>query len=185
MPELPEVETTIRAIKKFKNQRLVNINIYNRNLRWEVDKNLEEDSKNQIVRDLRRRAKYIIFELDKCSLILHLGMSGSLRIAGKNENFFIKHDHIEFLFENEKIIYNDPRRFGSIHLTKNIDKHRLINHLGPEPLSKDFNSEYLYNLCLKSKTKELYFAAIDSVNNASNMFGPAINKHLPHILPLI
>ena len=121
MPELPEVETTLRAIEKFKNQLLININIYNRNLRWEVNKNLEEDSKNQIVRDLRRRAKYIIFELEKCSLILHLGMSGSLRIAGKNDNFFIKHDHIEFLFENEKIIYNDPRRFGSIHLTKNIN----------------------------------------------------------------
>ena len=151
MPELPEVETTLRAIEKFKNQRLININIYNRNLRWEVNKNLEKDSKNQIVRDLRRRAKYIIFELDKCSLILHLGMSGSLRIAGKNDNFFIKHDHIEFLFENEKIIYNDPRRFGSIHLTKNINEHSLINHLGPEPLSKDFNSEYLYDLCLKSK----------------------------------
>jgi formamidopyrimidine-DNA glycosylase len=147
MPELPEVETTLRAIEKFKNQRLYNIKVHNRNLRWKVDKDLEINSKNQIIKNLRRRAKYIIFDLDKCSIILHLGMSGSLRIANNDDNYFLKHDHVEFLFENEKIIYNDPRRFGSIHLTEDIDKHRLINHLGPEPLSKDFNSKYLLALC--------------------------------------
>lgn len=152
MPELPEVETTLRAIEKFKNQRLSNIKVHNRNLRWKVDKDLEINSKNQIIKNLRRRAKYIIFDLDKCSIILHLGMSGSLRIANNDENYFLKHDHIEFLFENEKIIYNDPRRFGSIHLTDDIDRHRLINHLGPEPLSKDFNSKYLLGLCSRSKT---------------------------------
>ena len=152
MPELPEVETTLRAIEKFKNQRLSNIKVHNRNLRWKVDKDLEINSKNQIIKNLRRRAKYIIFDLDKCSIILHLGMSGSLRIANNDDNYFLKHDHVEFLFENEKIIYNDPRRFGSIHLTEDIDKHRLINHLGPEPLSKDFNSKYLLALCSKSKT---------------------------------
>ena len=152
MPELPEVETTLRAIEKFKNQRLSNIKVHNRNLRWKVDKDLEINSKNQIIKNLRRRAKYIIFDLDKCSIILHLGMSGSLRIANNDDNYFLKHDHVEFLFENEKIIYNDPRRFGSIHLTADIDKHRLINHLGPEPLSKDFNSKYLLALCSKSKT---------------------------------
>jgi len=152
MPELPEVETTLRAIEKFKNQRLSNIKVHNRNLRWKVDKDLEINSKNQIIKNLRRRAKYIIFDLDKCSIILHLGMSGSLRIASNDDNYFLKHDHVEFLFENEKIIYNDPRRFGSIHLTEDINKHRLINHLGPEPLSKDFNSKYLLALCSKSKT---------------------------------
>ena len=152
MPELPEVETTLRAIEKFKNQRLSNIKVHNRNLRWKVDKNLEINSKNQIIKNLRRRAKYIIFDLDKCSIILHLGMSGSLRIANNDNNYFLKHDHVEFLFDNEKIIYNDPRRFGSIHLTDDIDKHRLINHLGPEPLSKEFNSKYLFDLCSNSKT---------------------------------
>ena len=152
MPELPEVETTLRAIEKFKDQRLSNIKVHNRNLRWKVDKNLEINSKNQIIKNLRRRAKYIIFDLDKCSIILHLGMSGSLRIANNDNNYFLKHDHVEFLFDNEKIIYNDPRRFGSIHLTDDIDKHRLINHLGPEPLSKEFNSKYLFDLCSNSKT---------------------------------
>ena len=126
MPELPEVETTLRAIEKFKNQRLSHIKVHNRNLRWEVDKNLEEKSKNQIIKNLRRRAKYLIFDLDNHSIILHLGMSGSLRIAKHDDNYLLKHDHVEFLFDSEKIIYNDPRRFGSIHLTKNIDKHKLI-----------------------------------------------------------
>ena len=106
MPELPEVETTLRAIEKFKNQRLSNIKVHNRNLRWKVDKDLEINSKNQIIKNLRRRAKYIIFDLDKCSIILHLGMSGSLRLANNDDNYFLKHDHVEFLFENEKIFYS-------------------------------------------------------------------------------
>ena len=152
MPELPEVETTLRAIDKFTNQRIKSIKIHNRNLRWRVDKNLETISRNQLVKALRRRAKYIIFELDTSSLILHLGMSGSLRISNVSDNYFIKHDHIEFIFDNEKIIYNDPRRFGSLHITSNVDTHNLIRNLGAEPLSKDFNGVYLFDLCSKSKT---------------------------------
>jgi len=84
-------------------------------------------------------------------------MSGSLRIANNEDNYFLKHDHVEFLFDDEKIIYNDPRRFGSIHLTENIDKHKLIHHLGPEPLSKDFNSKYLLLCALDLRqTLKLY-----------------------------
>jgi formamidopyrimidine-DNA glycosylase len=120
MPELPEVETTLRAIDKFTNQRIKSIKVHNRNLRWKVDKNLETISRNQLVKALKRRAKYIIFELDTSSLILHLGMSGSLRISNVSDNYFIKHDHIEFIFDNEKIIYKDPRRFGSLHITSNM-----------------------------------------------------------------
>lgn len=152
MPELPEVETTLRAIKKFQGQHLKKIKVHNRNLRWEVDKNLEKISENQKLVSLNRRAKYIIFKLEKVFLILHLGMSGSLRISRNDDNYFVKHDHIEFIFENEKIIFNDPRRFGSLHFTKEFNSHKLIAALGPEPLSKNFNDQYLYNLCKKSKT---------------------------------
>lgn len=153
MPELPEVETTLRAIKKFQGQHLKKIKVHNRNLRWEVDNNLEKISENQKLVSLNRRAKYIIFKLEKVFLILHLGMSGSLRISRNDDNYFVKHDHIEFIFENEKIIFNDPRRFGSLHFTKEfINSHKLIAALGPEPLSKNFNDQYLYNLCKKSKT---------------------------------
>jgi len=151
MPELPEVETTLRAIKKFQGQNLTNIKVHNRNLRWAVDKDLEINSRNQKLINLRRRAKYIIFELENTNLLLHLGMSGSLRILKSENNYFLKHDHIEFIFDNEKIIYNDPRRFGSLHITKNVNNHRLISALGPEPLSKNFNGAYLLDCCKSSK----------------------------------
>ena len=152
MPELPEVETTLRAIKKFQGQNLINIKVHNRHLRWTVSKDLEKNSKNQKLIDLYRRAKYIIFELENTYLLLHLGMSGSLRILKSEDNYFLKHDHIEFIFNNEKIIYNDPRRFGSLHIAKDINNHKLISGLGPEPLSKNFNGEYLLDCCKRSKT---------------------------------
>ena len=152
MPELPEVETTLRAIEKFSKSNIQEIKVHNRNLRWKVDRNFEQATKNQLINKLSRRAKYIIFHLENNNIILHLGMSGSLRIANRDDNYFVKHDHIEFIFDKEKIIYNDPRRFGSIHLAKKIDNHKLIMHLGPEPLSKNFNGKYLYGLCKKSKT---------------------------------
>ena len=83
MPELPEVETTFRAIEKFKGKVLVRTKINNRNLRWKVDKNIEIKTKNQKILDIKRRAKYIIIELKNSSLLMHLGMSGNLRIAKK------------------------------------------------------------------------------------------------------
>ena len=152
MPELPEVETTLRAIKKFQGQSLTSIKVHNRNLRWAVAKGLEKNSRNQKLINLHRRAKYIIFELENTFLLLHLGMSGSLRILKSEDNYFLKHDHIEFIFDNEKIIYNDPRRFGSLHMTKDINNHKLISQLGPEPLSENFNGEYLLDCCKRSKT---------------------------------
>ena len=152
MPELPEVETTLRAIKKFQGQNLTNIKVHNRNLRWAVAKDLEKNSKNQKLIDIHRRAKYIIFELENTYLLLHLGMSGSLRILKSEDNYFLKHDHIEFIFDNEKIIYNDPRRFGSLHIAKDINSHKLISGLGPEPLSENFNGAYLLDCCKRSKT---------------------------------
>ena len=91
MPELPEVETTLRAIEKFQGSKIQKVKIYNRNLRWKVEDCFESLSQKQFVESLERRAKYIIFNLsNNKSIILHLGMSGSLRIADNNENFFIK-----------------------------------------------------------------------------------------------
>ena len=152
MPELPEVETTLRAIKKFQDKNLIDIKVHNRNLRWVVNKDLEKNSRNQKLINLYRRAKYIIFELENTNLLLHLGMSGNLRISKIEDNYFLKHDHIEFIFDDEKIIYNDPRRFGSLHATKNVNDHKLIAGLGPEPLSNNFNAEYLLTRCKKSKS---------------------------------
>jgi len=152
MPELPEVETTLRAIKKFQGQNLTDIKVHNRNLRWTIVKDLEKNSRNQKLINLHRRAKYIVFELENTYLLLHLGMSGSLRILKSEDNYFLKHDHIEFIFDHEKIIYNDPRRFGSLHIAKDINNHKLISGLGPEPLSEHFNGAYLLECCKRSKT---------------------------------
>jgi len=151
MPELPEVETTVRAINAFENSILEKIIIHNRNLRWKVSKEIEKLTTNRKIYKISRRAKYIIIKLDAYYLMLHLGMSGKLRVQDKKDNFFKKHDHIEFIFKDKKIIFNDVRRFGSLHITKNINEHPLISNLGIEPLSKSFNKEYLHALCINSK----------------------------------
>jgi len=183
MPELPEVETTLRAIKKFQGQNLTNIKVHNRNLRWTIDEDLEINSRNQKLINLRRRAKYIIFELENTYLLLHLGMSGSLRILKSEDNYFLKHDHIEFIFENEKVIYNDPRRFGSLHITKkNVNNHKLISDLGPEPLSKNFNGAYLLECCKRSKTNiktllmnQKYVVGIGNIYASESLYLSRIN----------
>ena len=149
MPELPEVETTVRAINKFENENLIRIIIHNRNLRWKVDKSIEKIQNEKIFK-ISRRAKYILIQLKDFCLMLHLGMSGNLRIQKNTDNFYKKHDHAEFIFKNEKVIFNDVRRFGSIHLTKNLNEHQLIKNLGVEPLSEQFDGNYLYDICKNS-----------------------------------
>ncbi len=150
MPELPEVETTVRAINKFENSILKNIIIHNRSLRWTVANNVEKSLNNKLIKKISRRAKYILIFFEDCCLMIHLGMSGKLRIQKSKDNYFKKHDHAELIFNNEKIIFNDPRRFGSIHLTNNPMEHKLILNLGKEPLSKSFNKNYLHDLCKAS-----------------------------------
>ena len=115
MPELPEVETTRRGISKYVvGKRITNILIRERRLRWLIPKNLKEILKNTYVIKLTRRAKYLLFYTNKGCLIVHLGMSGSLRVV-KNNQEHIKHDHVDFIFESEYILrFHDPRKFGSI-----------------------------------------------------------------------
>ena len=149
MPELPEVETTVRAINKFENKNLIRIIIHNRNLRWKVDKNIEKIQNEKILK-ISRRAKYILIHFKDFYLMLHLGMSGNLRIQRNTDNYFKKHDHAEFIFKDEKVIFNDVRRFGSIHLTKDLNEHQLIKNLGVEPLSDQFDGNYLYEICKNS-----------------------------------
>ncbi len=190
MPELPEVETTFRAISDFKGKIIKSSKVNNPNLRWKVDSNFESIVKDVRIEDIERRAKYIIFSFKKYSMLLHLGMSGSLRISDKSDNYFKKHDHVELIFNNKKITYNDPRRFGSIHLTEKLDAHFLIKNLGIEPLDKKFDAVYLNNICKNSKTsikslimnqknvvgigniyasESLYMAKINPLRSANNI----------------
>ena len=150
MPELPEVETSVQAIQEFANQNIESIEIYNPNLRWKVDCNAFKNLSGLKVSKIDRRAKYILFHLNQAQILIHLGMTGTLRIAKKESNFYKKHDHVEFIFQRGKLIFNDPRRFGSMHFITEPSKHFLLEKLGPEPLSEEFNGEYLFQKIKKS-----------------------------------
>ena len=147
MPELPEVETTKKGIQPYlENSTITGVIIRQFSLRWPIANDLADVLTNQIINRVSRRAKYLLIEFDKGTLMIHLGMSGSLRILDKLEQGILgKHDHIDIELSNGYILrYNDPRRFGSVLWTSDpISQHKLIAHLGPEPLLKEFNAEYL------------------------------------------
>ena len=147
MPELPEVETTVRALKpKLEKSQIKTFELRNKNLRWPVSSKLSKILISKRVSSLSRRAKYLIINLDSEYLLIHLGMSGSLRYLSNNIAPQ-KHDHWDLCFENGMILrYTDPRRFGSIHYTKDLKNHFLIKSLGPEPLSDAFDESYLFKI---------------------------------------
>ena len=151
MPELPEVETVCRALSKvIKNARIKKIEFYRKDLRWKVKNDLEITLKNNIFIDPYRRGKYILIptNTDKIFLI-HLGMSGQIRI--KKKDIVQKHDHMRLIVENNNkhfiITYNDSRRFGYIDLfkKKELREHFLLSKIGVEPLGRELTTEYLQN----------------------------------------
>ena len=146
MPELPEVETSRRGIAPWlEEQRIQDITIRERRLRWPVPNDLEAKLTGQTVRALRRRAKYLLFDTDRGTALLHLGMSGSVRIIDPDEPAG-KHDHVDIRFDNGVCLrFTDPRRFGSMLWTRRDPlRHRLLRELGPEPLEDEFDGAYLY-----------------------------------------
>ena len=153
MPELPEVETTRRGIESHLSGQVVqNIIIRDRRLRWPVDNNLESQLRGQRFTNIARRGKYLLLTTQAGTLIIHLGMSGSLRILPSN-TVALKHDHMDIVFGDRQCLrLRDPRRFGSVLWTANDPmQHELLKDLGPEPLSEDFNEEYLYAVSRKRK----------------------------------
>jgi formamidopyrimidine-DNA glycosylase len=145
MPELPEVETTRRGIAPHvTGQRVTRVIVRNPNLRWPVTRRLADELTGQVVRHVLRRAKYLLLETDEGTAILHLGMSGSLKMVAASEPA-MKHDHVDIVFGKTALRLTDPRRFGSLHWTRRpAAQHRLIAALGCEPLGDDFNGDYLY-----------------------------------------
>ncbi|HTG76136.1 MAG TPA: bifunctional DNA-formamidopyrimidine glycosylase/DNA-(apurinic or apyrimidinic site) lyase [Steroidobacteraceae bacterium] len=145
MPELPEVETTRRGIRgAMRGRQVAALVLREPRLRWRVDPRLPATIAGQRVRDVRRRAKYLIIDLDAGSLILHLGMSGSLRVLDPATPLE-PHDHYDLLLESGRCLrFNDPRRFGSLHWSEGDPAdHPLLAALGPEPLTSAFNADYL------------------------------------------
>ncbi len=148
MPELPEVETTLRGISAHVlNSPITRVTIRNPRLRWPVPDDLPAQLIQYHITEIQRRAKYLLLSSEKGTLIIHLGMSGSLRITSP-QSPYDKHDHVEFCFANGKALrLKDPRRFGAVLWTAEpVAEHVLLSHLGPEPLSDDFNAETLYQL---------------------------------------
>lgn len=151
MPELPEVETTLRGISAHVlNSPIVQVNIRNARLRWPVPDNLAVLLVEQTITSIKRRAKYLLLGTAKGTVIIHLGMSGSLRIVAP-QTPYDKHEHVEFCFANGKSLrLKDPRRFGAVLWTSApIDEHPLLCNLGPEPLSEQFNGINLFKLSRK------------------------------------
>ena len=147
MPELPEVETTRRGISPhIVNKPISAVIIRQQQLRWPVPADLQQALVGGRITAVARRAKYLIFCLDQGCVILHLGMSGSLRILDPSV-LPDKHDHVDIVFDDDTCLrFRDPRRFGSIHWTpRDPLQHHLLRHLGPEPLGQDFTAAYLYD----------------------------------------
>ena len=147
MPELPEVEITRRGIAPYiTNCRVRDVVIYNPNLRWRVPRALSRALPGQKIEAVERRAKYLLLQTREGCVIMHLGMSGSLRVVDQKTPLG-KHDHVDIRLHNGLCLrFRDPRRFGCILWSRNPGRHRLLRELGPEPLSAEFDGDYLYKV---------------------------------------
>ncbi len=148
MPELPEVETVCRGIARhISGKTILELILRVPKLRLPLDPQLCHILPGQTICRVSRRAKYLLLETDQGGLLIHLGMSGVLRIlpAGTTEN---KHDHVDLLFTDGTCLrFSDPRRFGLfLYSPVNLPSHPLLRHLGPEPLENSFDGELLYRL---------------------------------------
>jgi formamidopyrimidine-DNA glycosylase len=167
MPELPEVEIVKQSLaKKIQQKKIKKVIIKNRNLRFKIPLKFEELLQDKIIKKVTRFSKYLILNLtDGSFCLIHLGMSGTIHLVEKNNlnkftntsfynssNLPKKHNHVEMHFENLKVIYNDPRRFGFFKFIENREiLVARFNHLGPEPFFKKFNLRYLLKYFLNKK----------------------------------
>ena len=118
------------------------------NLRWPVSEEIYLINESLVI-GVHRRAKYLLLQLETGWIIIHLGMSGRLRILN-NQFPLEKHDHIDVLIDNGKVLrYNDPRRFGTWLWANDFENHHLIAHLGPEPLSDIFDGSWIYEKSIR------------------------------------
>lgn len=146
MPELPEVETTRRGIEPHVlRHRVARVNVRQPQLRWPVSPDLQHALQGDSFSSVGRRGKYLLLGTARGTLLVHLGMSGSLRILPADTPAG-KHDHVDIEFDNHTLLrFTDPRRFGSFLWVAGAPvRHKLLNGLGPEPLSDEFQGDYLY-----------------------------------------
>lgn len=147
MPELPEVETTRRGLEPhLVGQRIDNIVVRDRRLRWPVPAKLNKQASGAKIRSVERRAKYLLIDCGATGwIIIHLGMSGRLRVLPRSTPFS-RHDHIDIVLSSGMLVrFTDPRRFGALLWTReHPSKHALLCGLGPEPLDEAFDANWLH-----------------------------------------
>ncbi|MDH5301402.1 MAG: bifunctional DNA-formamidopyrimidine glycosylase/DNA-(apurinic or apyrimidinic site) lyase [Gammaproteobacteria bacterium] len=150
MPELPEVETTRRGIAPhIEGQTVQRVILRRDTLRWPIPDNLDRLLRNQPLQQVTRRAKYLQLQFAHGMLLIHLGMSGGLRILHSPIPAPGKHDHVDIIFSNGTVLrFHDPRRFGCV-LWSDDGNHSLLTELGPEPLDDTFDAQYLFDLSRK------------------------------------
>jgi len=154
MPELPEVKTTRRGIAPhIEGQTVQTVIIRDGRLRWPVTPDLADILAGQRILTVGRRGKYLLLNTDKGALLVHLGMSGSLRIVAGTAPV-AKHDHLDVVFSNQTILrFYDQRRFGSVLWVEGAaTAHPLLRNLGPEPLADTFDGNALYAQAKNRKT---------------------------------
>lgn len=169
MPELPEVETTKTSLEPLLQQTVRKVTVHQAKLRWQIPDDIQQLKGYQLI-GLTRRSKYILAEFNKAhatnkTLLCHLGMSGSFRIAQTNEPLR-KHDHFILTFQQQngeecELRYHDPRRFGCILWLNTETQAKLLDSLGVEPLDDEFTAEYLQQKLAK-KSIAIKQAIMDS-----------------------
>lgn len=156
MPELPEVETTRRGLlKTVKSHRVEGVELRRRDLRFALPDDFEERIEGRTITNIRRRAKYLLFDLDSGeSVLAHLGMSGSFRVIPAEAYTPKKHDHVIWQLDNGTLcVFHDPRRFGIMDLVNKAGEktHKLLKGLGPEPFLEDLSETYLADALRRRK----------------------------------
>jgi formamidopyrimidine-DNA glycosylase len=188
MPELPEVETALRGIAPhIVGRRILHLIARERRLRWPVPEGLDSDVAGRAILSMRRRAKYLLLELGNGALMLHLGMSGSLRIVPA-DTAPGPHDHIDLVLSDGRCLrLRDPRRFGSLHWAPPpAEAHPLLCRLGPEPLSQAFDGDHLYRLAHGRRSAVKTFimdsrvvVGVGNIYASESLFLAGIHPHRP------
>ena len=159
MPELPEVETTKTSLLPLLGQTVLKVTVHQPSLRWPIPNDLQKLVGQKLIQ-LTRRSKYILAQFEQDTMLWHLGMSGSFRICDEHDELR-KHDHFMLQLDDVQLRYHDPRRFGCILWLDEYSQSKLIDTLGPEPLSDAFHAEYLFSK-FKTKNTAIKVAMMDN-----------------------
>jgi len=184
LPELPEVETTRRGIEPhIQKKKVSQVILRRKTLRWPITPALVNDLPGETIASVSRRGKYLLLKSKNGTLLIHLGMSGSLRIVDLNRRP-AKHDHVDIVLANDKVLrYTDPRRFGCmLWVQEPAESHPLLASLGPEPLSDAFHGDYLFkrsrnrNIAIKNFVMDSkVVVGVGNIYAAESLFLAGIN----------